>query len=127
MNTESIFSELVKIQSWPSVALVFALIIVVGYCLRFWPTFPNKAIPLVVILVGAMGMMLLSDATPKDINPRIWHTKNCIVGIIIGFVAWMTHNLVISKIEDYLSSKFPSVSNLLGSTPTPPPTPPPTT
>ena len=110
---ESVFKELASIQSWPSVALVFGLVIVVGYCFRFWKSFPNEAIPAIVILTGAIGMMLLAEEHPKDIPARIWHTKNFIVGIIIGFLAWMAHNLVVSKIEDYLAAKFRFVDKLL--------------
>lgn len=122
MNTTSIFNELVQIQSWPSVGLVFALVIIVGYCFRFWKSFPNEAIPAIVILTGAIGMMLLAEATPKDIAPRIWHTRNFIIGLTVGFVAWMAHALVVSKIEDFLATKFQVVDRLLNK-PLPPPTP----
>lgn len=114
MSTDSVFGELVKIQSWPTVGLVFALVIIVGYCLRFWKSFPNEAIPTVVILVGAVGMIMLSDAKPSDVAYRVWNTKNFVVGLIIGFIAWMMHNLVISKLEDFLSTKFTSVGKALG-------------
>jgi len=121
MSTDSIFNELVKIQSWPTVGLVFALVIIVGYCLRFWKKFPNEAIPTVVILVGAVGMILISDGKPDDIPSRVWNTKNFIIGLIIGFIAWMAHNLVISKIEDFLSTKFAVVNKALGPKDPPPP------
>lgn len=114
--SEEILNQLTKIQSWPSVALVFALVIIAGYCFRFWKSFPNEAIPTVVILLGAVCMMLLSDATPDKISARVWHTRNFIIGLTIGFIAWIVHNVVISRIEDYLSLKFPAVGNLLGGT-----------
>lgn len=126
MNTDNVFNELVKIQSWPNVALVFALVIVVGYCFRFWKNFPNEAIPAIVILTGAVGMMLLADVCPANIRPRIWHAKNAIIGLIIGFIAWMAHNLVVSRIEDWLASKSTVFFKLM-SAKTPAPVVPPTT
>lgn len=119
MNTDSVIQELVKIQSWPNVALVFALVIIVGYCFRFWKNFPNEAIPVIVILTGAVGMMLLAEACPPNLKPRIWHAKNAIVGLIIGFLAWMAHNLVVSKVEDWLATKFTFVAKMFTTTTVP--------
>lgn len=114
MNTDSIFSELIKVQSWPTVGLVFGLVIVVGYCFRFWKFFPNEAIPTVVILTGAIAALLLAPEHPANISGRVWHTRNFIVGLIVGFAAWMGHSLLISRLEDWLSSKFDSVGKLFG-------------
>lgn len=114
MSADSVFAELVKIQSWPAVGLVFAVVIIIGYCLRFWKKFPNELIPLIVIASGAFAMVMLSDSKPLDVPYRVWNTKNAIVGLIVGFIAWMAHNLVISKIEDFLSTKFAIVDKALG-------------
>ena len=124
MNTETLFSELTKIQSWPTVALVLAFVVIVGYCFRFWRSFPNQAIPTIVILTGAVAMMLLAPERPASVSARVWHSRNCIVGLIIGFIAWVGHNLIVSRIEDWLASKFDSVAQLLnkgnGAAPPPP-------
>ena len=121
MSTDSVFGELVKIQSWPTVGLVFAVVIIVGYCLRFWKWFPNDGIPVAVIVTGAAAMLLVSDGRPDNIGWRVWNVKLCFTGLIIGFIAWMMHNLVISKIEDFLSTKFASVNRALGPKDPPPP------
>jgi hypothetical protein len=121
MNTDSVFAELVKIQSWPTVGLVFAVVIIIGYCLRFWKFFPNEAIPTVVIFAGAAAMLLVSDGRPESIGWRVWNVKLGFTGLIIGFIAWMAHNLVISKLEDFLSTKFASVNRALGPKDPPPP------
>lgn len=117
MNPDNFFSELSKIQSWPDVALVMALVIIVGYLFRFWRNFPNSAIPAIVILTGAVAMMLLAPEHPASMSARVWHVRNCIVGLIVGFVGWMGHNLVISKLEDWLATKFDFVGRLLNKTP----------
>jgi len=121
MSTDSVFGELVKIQSWPAVGLVFSVVIIVGYCLRFWKWFPNDGIPVAVIVTGAAAMLLVSDGRPDNIGWRVWNVKLCFTGLIIGFIAWMMHNLVISKLEDFLSTKFASVNRALGTKDPPPP------
>lgn len=103
MNMDTIIKELTKIQSWPDVFLIFVLVIIMGYLLKAWESFPNKFIPHMVILMGGVLMLLLSDSAPKEMNPRVWHVKNCIVGFVIGAIAWGVHNQAISRLEDYVS------------------------
>lgn len=107
------FDTLTTIQSWPDAALALALVVIVGYCFRFWKWFPNAAIPTVVILTGAVAFMLLAPEHPKDVLARTWHVRNCIVGMTIGFIGWMAHNLIMSRIEDWLASKFKVMDALL--------------
>src|SRR5262245_14213792 len=101
-SLENILSQLDKIQGWSAAVLVFAACIVVGYMLRFIKSFPNDAIPLVVILTGALSMLLLADPRPTTMSSRIWTSRNCIVGLILGFAAWMAHKFVIGRLEAYL-------------------------
>lgn len=108
------FTQLTRIESWPNVGLALALVVIVGYCFRFWKSFPNQAIPAIVILTGAVAMMLLAPDRATNIPARVWHARNCIVGLIVGGIGWMGHNLIISRIEDYLASRFDSVAALFG-------------
>lgn len=130
MDTKTIFDQLTAIQSWPTVGLVFALCIVVGYCFKFWPKFPNAAIPAIVIIVGATINLLLAGQEPADIPNTVWHTRQFIVGLIVGFAAWMAHNLLISRLENWLSGAVPAIGALLDKSsqakPVEPPKPPPT-
>ncbi len=104
-TVDKLLSELNKVQGWPAVALVFASCIVVGYMWRFiklkW--FPNDAIPVFVIIWGAFAQSMLADARPEGGSLRLWIVRNVAVGLTIGFVAWLTHNLVLSRVEDWLS------------------------
>lgn len=109
LSLESAFKELLRIHSWPNVALVFGFVIVVGYCLRFWRWFPNDAIATVVILSGAIGMMLLAERAPEEIPARAWHMKNFIVGCIIGFVAWGAHAIIMKRFEEWVAERLPSI------------------
>lgn len=103
----ALLAVLDKIQGLPAVALVCASCIVVGYVLRFIKAFPNNAIPVVVILWGAVAMMLLADPRATNMPLRIWAMRNLLVGLAIGFLAWMLHYWVLSWIEDYIAKKFP--------------------
>ena len=100
-----------KIQGLSAVALVCFSCVVIGYVLRFIKAFPNDGIPVVVILWGAVAMLMLADPRPTDMPARIWTVRNLFVGLIIGFVAWLLHKVVLSKLEDYIATKFPSVSD----------------
>lgn len=104
LNT--ILSALDKIQGLSAVALVFFSCIVIGYVLRFVKAFPNNAIPVVVILWGALAMLFIADPRATTMAARIWTARNVFVGLIIGFVAWITHKIILSRIEDVIASKF---------------------
>lgn len=116
-ESEEIMKELIEqlsqVQSWPAVTLVFMACIAFGYVFRLWRWFPNEAIPTIVILTGMAAAMLLADERPQGTSLRLWHARNAFVGIAIGFIAWVSHALIVSKIEDYLSQKFSAVDRLL--------------
>lgn len=100
-----------KIQGLSAVALVCFGCVVVGYVLRFIKSFPNDGIPVVVILFGAVAMLALADPRASAMPARIWTVRNLFVGLIIGFVAWMLHKIVLSRIEDYIAKRFPGASD----------------
>lgn len=121
-------SYLDKLQGLPGVALVFLSAIVIGYAWRFIPAkwFPNQAIPVAVIVWGAFAMSLIADARASTMPLRVWILRNLIIGAVIGFAAWLTHNLILSRIEDWLGSKSAAVDRLLNpdkNTPAPSPEP----
>lgn len=120
MNTdtiETIIDALNKIEGAPAIALVLLSCLAVGYALRFIRRFPNDGIPVAVILWGAAFMPLLSDFRTSGIQSlRVWIIRNLVVGLIVGFVAWLVHNLILSKVEDWISSKVPALGKLLENT-----------
>lgn len=107
----SILSSLDKIQGISAVGLICLSCIVVGYVLRFIKSFPNDGIPVVVILWGAVAMLVLADPRASDMPERIWVVRNFFVGLVIGFVAWMLHKIVLTKIEEYITAKFPEATS----------------
>src|SRR5262249_39399457 len=100
-----LLSALDKIQGLPAAALVCFGCIVFGYILRFIKPFPNQGIPVAVILTGAVGMLLLADPRASSMPARIWTMRNLLVGLIIGFVAWMLHKFVLTRVEKWIASK----------------------
>ena len=110
MNTiEEILSYLDKIQGMSAVGLVFLISLVIGYVWRLvpWKPFPNESIPVIVVFAGAFNMSLIADSRPGDVPFRVWFMRNVLVGAIIGFVAWLSHNFLIKRLEDWLQAKFP--------------------
>jgi len=107
----SLLSALDKIQGLSAAALICFGCIVLGYILRFIKKFPNDGIPVAVILFGSAMMLFLADPRPTAMPARIWSVRNLLVGAIIGFVAWMLHKVVLSKIEEYIAKKFPDLND----------------
>lgn len=106
-------SALDKLEGLSAAALVFVLCLATGYAWRGlnlkW--FPNDAIPVVVMLTGAIVMAFIADGRPTTMPPRVWTVRNLAIGFVIGAFAWLVHNYALSKIEDWLVSKLPSLSN----------------
>jgi hypothetical protein len=108
MNTiETFFTQATsmvdRLYSLPVGVLVMLLCIVAGYIFRCVKRFPNEAIPVAVILLGGVVAPILAPIDTA-MTLREWLAKNAIVGLVIGFAAWMLHNLVISRVEDWVLS-----------------------
>jgi hypothetical protein len=105
-----------KLYGLPAIAIVMLGCLALGYLLRFIKAFPNDAIPVVCILFGAVLLPTLADARgPMPL--RIWLVKNAMLGLIVGCLAWITHNILLSRLEDWLAAKFPAFDRLLNGNP----------
>lgn len=110
MSIEAIQQWLDKLQGLPAVTLVFFSCIVTGYVWRLipWKWFNNDVTPIAVINWGVIAMCVIAE-TRQDGQPvRIWIIRNMMIGGIVGLAAWMTHALVIKRIEYFISSKLPT-------------------
>lgn len=98
-----------QIQGLPAIALVFISCIVAGYLWRFLPFkwANNDSTPAIVILWGAFAFSAIADPRASNMPLRVWFIRNLLIGLSVGFIAWMTHNAVLKKIEDWLVAKFP--------------------
>lgn len=112
-----------QLYGLPAAALVLISCLAVGYVLRFIKAFPNNGIPVAVVLWGAIAMTLVADSRATSMSLRVWIVRNVLVGLAIGFISWLIHNLLLSKVEDWLASKFPDkvADTTFFSKPSPPP------
>lgn len=122
MNIDQInnlLTYLDKLQGLSAAALVFFVCIAFGYAWRGlnFKWFPNDAIPLAVMGLGAILMMMIADGRPTTMPPHVWTARNAIVGFIIGGLAWAFHNYALWYLENWIRAKFGSDG--------PPPPPPP--
>lgn len=120
MNTNDVVQWVEQAKYWvdqlyhlPNALLVGLSCVVVGYILRRWKSFPNEAIPVVVVLWGAFFTSFMAPVRPSAANVSAWRVKNALVGFIVGFAAWGLHYYVLSKLED----KFPWLKKLLVGSP----------
>lgn len=98
-------------------ALVLVSCIVIGYILKGWKTFPNEAIPVVVVLWGGAFLTLIADPAADSLGLWTWRIKNFLLGIVVGFIAWLIHNQILARFED----KIPFLKNITApSEPEPP-------
>lgn len=109
-SIDSFLKILDNIQGLSAAALVALSCIVVGYALRFIKRFPNDGIPVVVILWGALAMLFIADPRATTMPARIWTARNIMVGLIIGALSWLVHKIVLSRIENLIASKVPSMA-----------------
>ena len=86
-----------KLAGAPSGLLVFALCIAAGYAWKSVKLLPNRVIPLVVMLTGAILHPILSGG---DV------ARTAVIGFVIGFLAWLFHRLILKRIEDRLGVKL---------------------
>ena len=87
-------------------AFGFLLCIASGYLVKLIPWIPNKAIPVICIIAGPVWYPFLTST--GRVSPDSQHPWVRIIGtgLIIGVVAWMTHNAVIWRVENWIKIKL---------------------
>ena len=98
---DGIVDKLHKFEGAPAIVLVIVGCWIVGYLLRFWKRFPNDGIPIAVTLFGGVIFPLIADAN-NELTLRVWLVRNLLIGLGAGWFSWLSHNKVLSKIEDKL-------------------------
>lgn len=96
---EELSKFLSSLYGAPAAILVVLSCLVVGYGLKFIKRFPNDAIPLTVILWAAVFYPIIAD-DKNDLSLRVWLVRNVLFGLVCGFIAWLMHNKLLSKLED---------------------------
>ena len=98
-----------QLYGLPGIALVALLCLAGGYALRLCKCFPNEAIPLVLVVLGAALLPLISDFRESALPLRIWLVRNVIVGALIGLSTWLFHKVILKRVEE----KFPWIKAVL--------------
>ena len=99
---ETFVDKVQQLEGAPAALLVLLICLIFGYVLKFVKSFPNRGIPLAVILCGGPMKLVLSEFYKDQTPLRIWIVRNLVIGCCIGFVAWLLHNKILSRLEDKL-------------------------
>jgi hypothetical protein len=89
--------------------------IIIGYVFRFIPIFPNKWIPIVVIVVGPVVFPCLNPHA-ASVGMAAFIAHSIVGGLFLGIVAWLIHDKFIQNFEDKITAAFPAASIVLTST-----------
>jgi hypothetical protein len=89
--------------------------IIIGYVFRFIPIFPNKWIPIVVIVVGPVVFPCLNPHA-ASVGMAAFIAHSIVGGLFLGIVAWLIHDKFIQNFEDKITAAFPGASVILTST-----------
>jgi hypothetical protein len=100
---EGIKSATDYIQSAPISVVTIIFLNGLGYGLKFIPWIPNRAIPLALMLCGALTMMFLAPV-PTGRNPLVLLG---LMGWIFGCIAWVAHAVVLRRLEKFLPGNEP--------------------
>lgn len=100
-NAIPYFEEAVRwsesLMNAPAALLVLLVCISVGYVLKAISVFPNRFIPLAVMVIGAVFLMLLTFVKNAEIPAM---TRNFCVGFVLGFAAWVIHRVALKRLEE---------------------------
>lgn len=85
----------------PALPLVFISCLALGYAAKACPFVPNRHIPLVVLLGGTLGNIVLGlgglrgpmQSVTQDI------ARQSMLGLIVSCVAWYVHSRYLKKFE----------------------------
>lgn len=92
----------------PEMAMVVCLI-ALGYAFKLVPKLPNKFIPSVLLVLSVIVYPMIADNGKAPYTMRYPVVRQVMTGVVLWFVAWGIHGLVIKKLMEKLKSKGLSV------------------
>ena len=99
---------LAPVAQSPMGLLTIALALILGYMLKGVPFIPNYVIPWAVI--PCAGWLFARLGNPGLVPPEVVEITLALVGygIVLGFLAWMLHALLLKRLEEKLGLFAPS-------------------
>lgn len=91
-----------QLMGAPAGILLFLAVIAIGYALKAWGKFPNNAIPITLLAVGVGLWLIVAPEGKAGASVREWWGRNVLIGLIISCASWLTHRLILKKIETKL-------------------------
>ena len=91
-----------QMQNWPMSLTLCLALIALGVVLKVNPIFPDKFIPITIMLLGgAINVVVgdLSTVAPDQRNPSV---VLFLVGFLIGFIAWILRHTALKRFEKFL-------------------------
>ena len=91
-----------QMQEWPVAILIVAALIVFGWAFKIVSLFPNKFIPVALLLLGAVGNGVLGE--PGSVHPaqRYPEAVLALQGFLLGFGSWALHFFLLKRFEKFL-------------------------
>jgi len=89
--------------------LVVLVVWVAGYILRLIKIFPNKWIPVCLIIVGTALYPLTTNPGQMSFEVRNPLVRQCLIGLVLGFTAWLVHGKLLKPLE----AKIPWLKGIL--------------
>jgi hypothetical protein len=87
----------------PAGVIVILFAIAIGYVFKMASFFPNKFIPLVIVCITAIifpTVQLCADLSGQAASPWLHLPINGLVGVILGFIAWVFHAQILKRWVD---------------------------
>lgn len=123
MNLDDLSTFLGKLYGVPGYVVVFLFCIAMIKALRSIERFPNSAIWLVMLLLGAVlnGWIADPDTSPIAVKYRIWIVINAMIGGVIGFLAVIGYNKVLKRYIKFFDGQREGDTDMIGRPPEEPP------
>ncbi len=108
MNYDAIKDFIEQLQSaTPEMAMV-ACLIALGYAFKFVPKLPNKFIPPILLVLAVIAYPMVADNGKAPYTMRYPIVRQAMTGVVIWFVAWAVHGLVLKR---WVDKFLPKTSN----------------
>lgn len=117
---QSLAQFLNSLYGLPGVVLSFLVANAIGYLLKMLDIFPNKWIPVPVVLMAILSNIFLRPPPPEGIPQWQHYVRLGLVGLLVGIAACIFYDKILKQIEeripwlkDFLSSPTDKLLSIL--------------